>query len=85
MRQHNLCLLMIRLIMIMYINQNMPVRWISSISKSFHISNGVKQGGVISPVSFGLYIDNRIKIIDYYYYYNYYYYSLLLLSCLTKM
>ena len=41
----------------MYINQNMQVRWNSSIS------NGVKQGGVISPVFFGLYIDNLIKIL----------------------
>ena len=47
----------------MYINQNMQVRWNNSISKSFQISNGVKQGGVISPVFFGLYIDNLIKIL----------------------
>ena len=52
LRQHNMCPLVIRLIMNMYINQNMQVRWNSSISKSFHISNGVKQGGVISPVFF---------------------------------
>ena len=63
LRQHNMCPLVIRLIMNMYINQNMQVRWNSSISKSFHISNGVKQGGVISPVFFGLYIDNLIKIL----------------------
>ena len=63
LRQHNMCPLVIRLIMNMYINQNMQVRWNSSISISFHISNGVKQGGVISPVFFGLYIDNLIKIL----------------------
>ena len=52
-----------KLIMNMYINQNMQVRWNSSIPKPFHISNEVKQGGVISPVFFGLYIDNLIKIL----------------------
>ena len=62
LRQHNMCPLVILLIMNMYINQNMQVRWNSSISKLFHISNRVKQGGLISPVFFGLYIDNLIKI-----------------------
>ena len=47
----------------MYTNQNMQVRWNSSISKSCHINNGVKQGGVISPVFFGLYIDNLTTIL----------------------
>ena len=34
--------------------------WNSHVSDSFSISNGVKQGGVISPVMFNLYLDNLL-------------------------
>ena len=32
--------------------------WNSHVSDYFSISNGVKQGGVISPVMFNLYLHN---------------------------
>ena len=34
--------------------------WNSHVSDYFSISNGVKQGGVISPVIFNLYLDNLL-------------------------
>ena len=34
--------------------------WNSHVSDYFSISNGVKQGGVISPVLFNLYLDNLL-------------------------
>ena len=36
------------------------VMWNSHVSDYFSISNGVKQGGVISPVLFNLYLDNLL-------------------------
>ena len=37
------------------------VMWNSHVSDNFiSISNGVKQGGVISPVMFNLYLDNLL-------------------------
>ena len=33
-----------------YYAQQMCVRWKSSVSDSFHVSNGVRQGGVLSPM-----------------------------------
>ena len=36
------------------------VMWNSHVSDYFSISNGVKLGGVISPVMFNLYLDNLL-------------------------
>ena len=41
---------------IMYTNQSCYVKWGNEHSDSFNVSNGVKQGGVISPL-FSCYID----------------------------
>ena len=39
-----------------YCYQQMKVRWDHSLSESFHVSNGVRQGGVLSPVLFAVYL-----------------------------
>ena len=38
----------------------MCVRWKNSLSESFPISNGVRQGGVLSPTLFTMYIDDLL-------------------------
>ena len=48
--------LIIRIILNMYMYQKFQVKWSNVISEQFGISNGVRQGGVISPVLFGIYI-----------------------------
>ena len=40
-----------------YEEQQMRIRWNNSVSDYFTISNGVKQGGVLSPVLFSIYLD----------------------------
>ena len=47
----------IRLILDSYIRQKACALWNNVKSRYFTITNGVKQGGVISPFFFGLYID----------------------------
>ena len=43
-----------------YCNQRMRVRWNSSNSREFLLSNGVKQGGVLSPLLFSVYLDDLL-------------------------
>ena len=50
-----------RLLLVMYQNQSAKVRWESSISDSFAITNGVKQGAVLSAILFCVYIDDLLK------------------------
>ena len=38
--------------------QNMNVKWGNCLSSPFSVSSGVRQGGVLSPYLFALYIDN---------------------------
>ena len=47
------------LIELIYEEQQMHIRW-NSVSDYFTISNGVKQGGVLSPVLFSIYLDQLI-------------------------
>ena len=56
--------LIIRLLLFMYTNQTLQVKWGNSMSKKFSVLNGVKQGGVLSPILFAVYMDgliNRLK------------------------
>ena len=46
-----------KLLYYMYTNQSCYVTWSNNLSEIFNKSNGVKQGGVISPL-FSVYIDN---------------------------
>ncbi len=48
----------------MYVNQKLRVRWESHHSSYFNISNGVKQGGVISPISFCIYIGDLLVELE---------------------
>lgn len=50
----------IRLLLQMYTNQQLMVQWGNVESKKFNILNGVKQGGVLSPVLFAVYIDGLL-------------------------
>jgi len=54
----------IRLLMDAYMKQKISIRWHSNVSDTFSVSNGVKQGGIFSPVLFCLYMDellNRLR------------------------
>ena len=53
----NVCPRIVNLLYYMYTNQLRHVKWGEEKSASFGISNDVKQGGVISPLLFSLYIQ----------------------------
>ena len=56
-----MCPVVLRLTMNMYINQSIQVKWNSIFSSNCYISNGVKQGGCISPTLFSVYLNGLIE------------------------
>ena len=50
-----LCLL--RLLMFWFSNQDYIVKWNNLHSNSFKVTNGVRQGGILSPRLFTVYVD----------------------------
>ena len=49
---------LLRILIFWYENQKMSVRWGNLLSDSFSISNGVRQGGILSPYLFNIYVDD---------------------------
>ena len=61
LRDRKMCPVVLRLTMNMYINQSIQVKWNSIVSSNCYISNGVKQGGCISPTFFSVYLNGLIE------------------------
>ena len=53
--------IIIRLLLNMYVGHVTRVEWNGILSQSFSVRNGVKQGGIVSPVLFCVYIDGLLK------------------------
>ena len=64
LRLKGMCPLILRFIIKMYINQCIQVKWNNLKSEKCSISNGVKQGGVMSPLLFNLYVQDLIDCLD---------------------
>ena len=57
-------LFIIKLLVFWYSRQRMFVRWGDTCSTSFCVTNGVKQGGIISPMLFNLYMDDLSLMLN---------------------
>jgi len=56
--QRKVPLCFVRLLKHWYEEQTMQKKWGKHFSEPFHVSNGVRQGGVLSPYMFTVYLDD---------------------------
>ena len=61
--QRKLPICIVRLLCVWYSTQQFYVLWGSSLSSSFTVTNGVRQGGILSPILFNVYMDDLSKIL----------------------
>ena len=47
-----------------YLNQDLAVKWGNSVSAGFKVSNGIRQGGLLSPFLFNIYVDDLSKNLN---------------------
>ena len=55
--KRNVNIVVVRFLLNMYLNQEVKVRFNKACSDLFHVTNGVKQGGILSPRLFNVYVD----------------------------
>ena len=55
---HGVPIYIVRLLAFWYSNQLLCVRWAGMTSASFRMTNGVRQGGILSPYLFNLYMND---------------------------
>ncbi len=62
--EKNMSPLVLRLLLYMYTHQKLQVKWSDNIGNMFSVSNGVKQGGVLSLILFSIYLDGLLAKLN---------------------
>ena len=58
--KREMCPLVMRLLLQTYLDQKLCVKWNDTSSEMFGVTNGVRQGGILSPLLFGVFIDELL-------------------------
>ncbi len=58
LKQHGCPVYIIKCLVYWYQKQQLCVSWGNYLSYTFRVSNGIKQGGILSPMSFNIYVDD---------------------------
>ena len=56
--------ILIRILLYWYRTQIFCIKWGSTTSEFFNVSNGVRQGGILSPYLFIVYIDDQSNMLN---------------------
>ena len=59
-----LCPIVARFLVSCYTQQKLRIKWGNSMSNAFSVKNGVKQGGVLSPFLFAVYMDALLQKLE---------------------
>ena len=57
-------ILIVRMLMYWYTKQELCIRWGAEMSPYFTIFNGVRQGGILSPSLFAVYMDDLSSLLN---------------------
>ena len=64
LRDRKLPAVVVRLLLDMYTRQRMCTTWNGTLSEFFYTQNAVKQGGILSPVLFCVYVDELLNRVN---------------------
>ena len=62
--ERDLPIIIVRLLYFWFRSQRFIVRWGNCVSQSFNAQNGVRQGGIGSPIFFNVYLDSLSTILN---------------------
>ena len=55
--KRSVSIIVVQMLMFWYSKQEVCIRWGTEMSSYFNINNGVRQGGILSPSLFAIYMD----------------------------